>query len=132
MKKWLMVPFSFLFCFLIPMLAFAAEDENPITKIKGEMEFNWGVLDNLGFAFSLIMIFVSLVVIAVLIFCVIRIIIFIFNVSRAKDSIKNKAFWIEVGAVILILFFIFSGAFLDLLENIYTWTSSQDLGGSDA
>lgn len=118
-----------LFCmFIMPMMAYAAED-NPITKIKEKMKFNWKVLDGLDFVFTPIGLFISLITIATLIFVVVRVIIKLVKISTGKGTIKDKWFWIEAGLIVFIVFLFISGAFFSFLENIYTWTSTQDLGG---
>jgi len=120
----LMVLFSM---FIMPVLAYA--EDNPITKIKEKMKFNWKVLDGLDFIFTPIGLFISLITIATLIFVVVKVIIKLVKISAGKGTIKDKWFWIESGLVVLIVFLFISGAFFSLLENIYNWTSTQDLGG---
>lgn len=121
----LMVLFSM---FMLPMLAYA--DDNPITKIKEKMKFNWKVLDGLDFIFTPIGLFVSLITIATLIFVVIKVVTKLVKISAGKGTIKDKWFWIEAGIVVFIVFLFISGAFFSFLENIYNWTSKQDIGGT--
>ncbi|MEI7024709.1 hypothetical protein [Paenibacillus sp. y28] len=113
---------------LLPIIAFAEEEGNPVKKIREKMKFNWKVLDGLDFLFSPLMIVLTLIVFAVLIVLIVRVIFHIYKISTGKESIKNKTFWIEMGFVILILFLLFSGAFFSILENIYEWQNDQDIG----
>ncbi|MDH6507670.1 MULTISPECIES: hypothetical protein [unclassified Paenibacillus] len=121
----MMVLFSM---FMLPMLAYA-DDNNPITKIKEKMKFNWKVLDGLDFVFTPIGLVISLLTIATLVFVVVRVIIKLVKISTGKGTIKDKWFWIEAGLIVFIVFLFISGAFFSFLENIYNWTSTQDLGG---
>ncbi|MNW01944.1 hypothetical protein D3C71_1976520 [compost metagenome] len=68
-------------------------------------------------------------VIAALIFTFVKVVAKIVKISTGKATFKDKWFWIESGIVLLILFLIFSGAFFDFLEAVYTWTSKQDVVG---
>ncbi|MFM9329042.1 hypothetical protein [Paenibacillus mesotrionivorans] len=112
---------------LVPVIAFAA-DENPITKIKQKMGFNWKVLDGLDFIFSPVMIAVTLLLIGLLIFSVIGIITHLWKIKRAKASLSDKKFWIESLFVVVMVFLFVSGGIWGLLEQIYNWTSNQDIG----
>ncbi|WP_189031157.1 hypothetical protein [Paenibacillus albidus] len=124
-KTWtlLLVLFSM---FVMPMMAYA--DDNPITKIKEKLKFNWKVLDGLDFVFTPIGLFISLITIATLIFVVVRVIMKLVKISTGKGTIKDKWFWIEAGILVFIVFLFISGAFFSFLENVYNWTSTQDLG----
>lgn len=128
MKKTITVLMMFFSVFLLPIMAYA-DDNNPITKIKEKMKFNWKVLDGLDFVFTPIGLFISLITIATLIFVVVRVIIKLVKISTGKGTIKDKWFWIEAGLIVFIVFLFISGAFFSFLENIYNWTSTQDLGG---
>ncbi|WP_336775391.1 hypothetical protein [Paenibacillus sp. MMO-58] len=131
MKKWytIIVMSGLLFLVRASMaMAAAKTNDNPITTLKKEMGFNWGVLNNLGWLFYIIMIPLTLVVIGTLVFCIWKAASFILKVARGKESLNNKMFWIELGVVILFIFLFISGAFLDILEQIYNWTSNQDIG----
>ncbi|ASA20269.1 hypothetical protein [Paenibacillus donghaensis] len=114
--------------FVVPMLAHA--EDNPITKIKDKMKFNWTVLDGLDFIFTPIGLFISLITIATLIFVVVKVVIKLIKISAGKGSIKDKWFWIEAGLLVFIVFLFISGAFFSFLENVYNWTSKQDIGGT--
>lgn len=127
-KKWLSSLILFLGIFLLPALAFAEGEENPITKLKEYMKFNWGVLAGLGWLFYFIMIPFTLIVIGLLAWSIISVIQHLWKVKRAKASLKDKAFWIETGVTILIIFLFISGAFWNILEKIYDWTSTQKIG----
>ncbi|WP_138753530.1 hypothetical protein [Paenibacillus sinopodophylli] len=126
MKKWLVSLVAMLMIWMLPVMAYAADD-NPITKIKKYFKFDWKILDGLGFMFYLIMIPISFMIIFLLIYSLYDIIRFGIRVKRAKASLNDKKFWIEAGVVFLIIFFFFSGLFLDFLEQVYTWTSNQDI-----
>lgn len=132
MKKMFASLFSmFVLSILLPVLAFAeGENQNPITKIKDKMKFRWEVLENLDFVFLIVMIPVTLLLVGTFVFSLIRIATFIWKISHGKASIKNKEFWIEMGAVVLILFLFISGAFFSFLENMYNWTNKQNIGSN--
>ncbi|GIP08834.1 hypothetical protein J1TS5_10040 [Paenibacillus macerans] len=131
MKKYLLTLFMMMSVFLFPVLAFAEEGggENPVEKIGGYMKWKWSVLDGLDWLFSPIMIVISLLLAATFVLLIWRIIVKIAKITSGKSSIKDKAFWVEIGVVILILFLLFSGALFKILGNIYEWTNKQDIGG---
>lgn len=108
-------------------IVFAAEEKNPITEIKKEMTFNWGVLENLGFLFYLIMIPLSLIIIGIIVLVIWRIVRRVLKASTGKEVLSDKKFWIEIGCIILIVFIFMSGMFWDFLEAVYTWTANQDI-----
>lgn len=130
-KKWYTVIVMSVLMFVVrASMAMAATktNENPITTLKKEMGFNWGVLDNLGWLFYIVMIPLTLVVLGTLVFCIWNAAVFILKVARGKERLSNKMFWIEIGVVILFIFLFISGALLDILEQIYNWTNNQDIG----
>ncbi|MEK5163167.1 hypothetical protein NYE69_12620 [Paenibacillus sp. FSL R5-0527] len=131
MKKYLMALFMMMSVFLFPVLAFAEEGEggNPIKKIGDYMKWKWSALDGLDWVFSPVMIVLSLIIGAALVLLIWRIVVKIVKILSGKASIKDKAFWVEIGAVALILLLIISGALFKFLENIYDWTNKQDIGG---
>ncbi|WP_438498660.1 hypothetical protein, partial [Paenibacillus sp. IHBB 3054] len=102
MKKTITVLMMFFSVFLLPIMAYA-DDNNPITKIKEKMKFNWKVLDGLDFVFTPIGLFISLITIATLIFVVVRVIIKLVKISTGKGTIKDKWFWIEAGLIVFIV-----------------------------
>ncbi|MEK4108603.1 MULTISPECIES: hypothetical protein [Paenibacillus] len=120
----------FLTVFLLPVVAYA-DDENPVTKMKSMLKFNWKVLDGLGFLFYIIMIPLTLAIIALLVWCIVDVVKYLIKVRRAKASLGDKKFWIELAITLLIVFLFTSGAFLNVLENVYDWTSKQDIGTNE-
>lgn len=116
--------------FLLPVVAYA-DDENPVTKMKSMLKFNWKVLDGLGFLFYIIMIPLTLAIIALLVWCIVDVVKYLIKVRRAKASLGDKKFWIELAITLLIVFLFTSGAFLNVLENVYDWTSKQDIGTNE-
>lgn len=112
---------------LVPVIAFAA-DENPITKIKEKMKFNWKVIDGLDFLIYILMIGISLLLIALLVYSVWGIVIHLWKIRRGKASLTDKKFWVESLVVFVIVFLFFSGGIMGLLEQIYSWTSNQNIG----
>ncbi|MEK4191446.1 hypothetical protein [Paenibacillus sp. FSL L8-0494] len=120
----------FLAVFLLPVVAYA-DDENPVTKMKSMLKFNWKVLDGLGFLFYIIMIPLTLAIIALLVWCIVDVVKYLIKVRRAKASLGDKKFWIELAITLLIVFLFTSGAFLNVLENVYDWTSKQDIGTNE-
>ncbi|MEK3868047.1 hypothetical protein MHH60_31815 [Paenibacillus sp. FSL H7-0716] len=120
----------FLIVFLLPVVAYA-DDENPVTKMKSMLKFNWKVLDGLGFLFYIIMIPLTLAIIALLVWCIVDVVKYLIKVRRAKASLGDKKFWIELAITLLIVFLFTSGAFLNVLENVYDWTSKQDIGTNE-
>lgn len=131
MKKRIFALMVFLSVFLMPMFAYAdpAKGENPVEKIESKMKWNWNALDGLDFLFNPVMLVLSLAILVAFIWVIWRLIMKIVSISRGKSSIKDKSFWVEIVAVILILFLLFSGALFKFLGNIYNWTDKQDIGG---
>jgi hypothetical protein len=127
MKKWLVWLPMMMMIWMIPFVAYAADDQNPVTKIKQYFKFDWKILDGLGFLFYLVMIPISFMIIFLLVYSLYDIIRFAIKVKRGNASLNDKKFWIECGIVFLIIFFFFSGLLLDFLEQVYTWTSKQDI-----
>lgn len=113
--------------FFVPAVAYA--DDNPINFMEKNLKPNWKVLEGLDFLFSPLNIVLTLMLVATLVFCIIKIFKKLFKSSAAKESIKDKAFWIEIGGVILILFLFFSGIFWKFLGGLYDWTNNQDVTG---
>lgn len=127
MKRFFALLMLSLISSLLPVIAFAA-DENPITKIKEKMKFKWTVLDGMDFIFSPVMIAVTLLLILLLVFSVFKVITHLWKMSRGKAHLADKMFWIESLFVVVMVFLFISGGFFGLLEQIYNWTSKQDLG----
>lgn len=125
-KKWFVWLPMMIMIWMTPVIAFAADD-NPITKLKKYFKFDWKILDGLGFMFYIIMVPITFMIIFLLVYSIYDIIRFGIQVKKAKASINDKKFWIETGVVFLIIFFFFSGLFLDFLEQVYNWTSTQDI-----
>lgn len=111
--------------FVLPISAFAKD--NPIDIIKEKMQFNFSVLKGMDFLFTPLGLLLSLLIAIAFVFLVVKVLVKIFKAATGKGTIKDKWFWIETGLVLLIIFFVISGAFFDLLSNIYDWTSQQDL-----
>lgn len=128
MKKTITVLMMFFSVFLLPIMAYA-DDDNPITKIKEKMKFNWKVLDGLDFVFTPIGLFISLITIATLIFVVVRVIIKLVKISTGKGTIKDKWFWIEAGLIVFIVFLFISGAFFSFWKTFITGPPRRISGG---
>ncbi|MFC6649362.1 hypothetical protein ACFTAO_34490 [Paenibacillus rhizoplanae] len=84
----------------------------------------------MDFVFTPIGLVISLLTIATLVFVIVKVIIKLVKISTGKGTIKDKWFWIEAGLLVFIVFLFISGAFFSFLENIYNWTSKQDIGGT--
>lgn len=125
-KWWVWLPMMIM-VWMIPVMAYAADESNPITKLKKYFKFDWKLLDGLGFMFYVVMVPITFMIIFLLVYSIYDIIRFGIKVKQAKESMGNKKFWIETGVVFLIIFFFFSGLFLDFLEQVYNWTSTQDI-----
>ncbi|MGG4108812.1 hypothetical protein AAXB25_33460 [Paenibacillus lautus] len=115
--------------FLLPISVFASAADNPVDKMSEKLKFNWKIIENADFIFSPAGIVISALTIGALLFTIVRVFIRITKISSGKASIKDKWFWIEVGIVLFILFFFFSGGFFKLLSQVYEWTSNQDITG---
>ncbi|MGG4145686.1 hypothetical protein ABEW34_21555 [Paenibacillus algorifonticola] len=133
MKKWMAWFPLALLLWMIPIIAYAAGDENPMDRLKKFFKFNWAVIDNLGFAFYLIMVPITIFIFVLLVWTVVGLISFFYKVNKGEKNFKDKDFWIRTGAIILFVFLIVSGALFDFLGNIYEWTVKLDIGsGGDA
>ncbi|SGI69814.1 Uncharacterised protein [Mycobacterium tuberculosis] len=126
-KQWSMLMILIMSLFVMPVAAFAAPNQNPIDQIKDKMKFNFNVLNGMDFIFTPLGIVLSILIAFAFVFLIVKIMIKIFKAATGKGTIKDKWFWIETGLVLLIVFFVISGAFLDILSSIYDWTSDQDL-----
>lgn len=132
MKKTMMSLIVFLSLFALPVLAFAEDKDNsnPMTQIAKYLSFNSKVLDNIGFILNPVGLVISIMVIATLVFCVVQIIKKLVTARMTKGgTIKDKAFWIEMGVTFLIVFLFVSGTLFKFLEAVYTWTHGQDIVG---
>jgi len=129
-KKWTMLMIIFMGLFALPLSAFAEKAKNPIDTIAEKLKFRFAVLEGMDFLFTPIGIFISLVMVAILVFLIIKVIIKLVKASTGKGTIKDKWFWIESGLTLFLVFFIFSGGFFDLLSGIYNWTSETDIVGT--
>lgn len=127
-KKFSMLMLIIMSIFVLPVSAFAAEkDPNPIDIIKGMLTFDFSVLEGMDFFFTPIGMVLSLLVVGALVFLLVRIFIKVVKIAMGKASLKDKGFWIEILALLIIIFFVISGAFFDMLSALYDWTSNQDL-----
>lgn len=109
------------FLFLLPSIAMAAED-NPITKIKKYLKLRWELLDKADWAFGLIMVVVTLMVIFVIVYFIFKIVGHIISSQRGKATLWDKQFWLTQGGGLLIVFLLVGGFFMSTLEAIYDWT----------
>jgi hypothetical protein len=134
-RKWLSSLCLLLFLALqVPLFTWAQgavneESQNPFTVLKAKMKFNWRILEGADWLFYLIMIALSAMMIGLLIYTVYGVVVHLIHIRRGKANLKDSKFWIESGVIIFILFLFFSGAFFSLLENVYSWTNTLDLGG---
>ncbi|MBA9086510.1 putative membrane protein [Fontibacillus solani] len=131
MKKVTTLLLMMLSVFLMPVMVFAADDENPIKKIGGYMKWNWTILDGLDWLFSPVMIVFTGLLIVAFVTLLWRIINKGYKIIKGKEKLKDKEFWIEAAVMVLFLFLLFSGALFKILGNIYDWTNKQDIGGTE-
>jgi hypothetical protein len=119
-----------LFLFLLMMIpsVAGAEGENPVTKLKDKLKFNWAVIDNLDFGFTLFMIVISLFIVACFCLIIFFVVTHVMKSLRGKAEIGDKRFWIKISVSALILFLFTGGAVMGILEKIYTWQSNLKIG----
>ncbi|MEC0167385.1 hypothetical protein [Paenibacillus graminis] len=132
MKKVLASLMVVLSLFVLPVMAFAEDKSaNPMTQLKKYLSFDSKVLENIGFILTPVGLVISVMVVAILVFCVFQVIKKLITSRTTKGgTIKDKAFWIEIGVTLLITFLFLSGAFFDFLEAVYNWTYKQDVVGT--
>ncbi len=126
-KQWFAGLWLFFVLLLVPTSAFAA-DENPITKFKDKMKMQWGLIDDAGWLFKIVMIGVTGLVIALFVACIIGVIWHVYKVLRAQRKFGDKVFWgTEIGCLFIVIMYM-TGAYLDVFENFYNFTDKQKIG----
>jgi len=103
--------------------------DNPFTKLKGFLSFNWGVIDNLDFLFIIFMVFMSLAVIGLFIYVLFSLAVHLYKANRGKTHIGDKGFWIRFGVTLLVLFMFFGGTIVALMEKVYNWQTNLNIVG---
>ncbi|WP_168121902.1 hypothetical protein [Paenibacillus sp. HB172176] len=104
-------------------------DANPIGKLREKLAFRWSIFEGLDFLFFLLAVPYTILTVGLLLYSLWGVLKFLWAASKGNKSIGDKAFWIRVAVIVFVCFLLFSGIFWDILESIYTWTSSQDVTG---
>lgn len=112
---------------LLAQMLTSSWGDNPIKKLREQLSFNWQIFDGLGFLFWLLAIPYTIIVVALLIYSIWSILRFLWAANKGQKSLADKAFWLRVSVTILVVFFLFSGLAWDILEQIYSWTSKQEV-----